>query len=123
MHFGAVGPAIEFIRAGRLRALAVGTAERIPALPNVPTMRESGYPDFVINEFQGILAPAATPPAIVEYLGQEIVAVLRTDDIKQKFDQQGAQIVASTPEEFAAFIRDESEKWTRIAKEAGIQPQ
>jgi len=123
MHFGPLGSAIEFIRGGRLKALAVGTAERAPALPDVPTMVESGYPDFVISEFQAVFVPAGTPPEIVDKLNREIVAILETPEVVEHFEGQGAHIAATSSAEFAEYLRTEGPRWNQIAKDAGIEPQ
>ncbi|HWK33809.1 MAG TPA: tripartite tricarboxylate transporter substrate binding protein [Hyphomicrobium sp.] len=122
MHFANLGSSIQYIRGGQLRPLAVATAKRLPGFPDVPTMEESGFPDFLVNEFQGVLVPAATPPAIVARLNKEIVGILRTPEMQEKFESMGGQLVASSPAEFAAFIKSDSAKWTAVAKDAGIKP-
>ena len=93
------------IKAGKLRALAVTGATRSPQLPDVPTVMESGVPDYEAYVWMGLLAPKGTPPAIVERLNREVVAVLATDDVKNYMATAGIEIVGSTPAEFGAFFR------------------
>jgi tripartite-type tricarboxylate transporter receptor subunit TctC len=123
MHFAALGSASEFIRSGLMRPLAVAMPKRIPLLPNVPTMLEEGYPGFVINEFQAVMAPGGTSLDIVKRISEEVQAILREDEMKQRFDQMGGEIVASSPAEFAEYIKADSIKWSAVAKAAGVQPQ
>ena len=123
MHFGPVVSAIEFIRSGQLRALAVATEERLPVLPDVPTMKEEGFSDFVLGEFQGVVGPAGMPEEIVDKLYQTINEVMQAPEMREKFETQGGVIAASTPADFAEFIRTQSEKWNAIAVEAGVTPQ
>jgi tripartite-type tricarboxylate transporter receptor subunit TctC len=111
------------IDSGRLRALAVSGTKRIEALPNVPTVAEAGVPGYVSLQWYGLLAPADTPPAIVARLNLEAYKALKTDAIKQKLAADGADPVGSSPGAFATLIREELEKWTRVAQTANIEPQ
>jgi len=120
MHFANIGSAIEYVRAGRLRALAVATNERIPSLPDVPTMKECGFPNFQINEIQGILMPGKTPAAIVDKVSKELVTILRDPEMVKKFEAMGGQVVASTPEEFASFLKTSMLRWSEVARASGI---
>ena len=108
------------IRSGRLRPLAVNSPERLPLLPEVPTMREAGLPNFGANSWYGILAPAGVPPATLDRLSAESVRILRSDDMRGYLVQQGAYAVGNTREEFAAHIRAELAKWARVVKAAGL---
>jgi tripartite-type tricarboxylate transporter receptor subunit TctC len=109
------------VRAGKLRALAVTSLERLAILPDVPTVSESGFPGFHYVAWMGVVAPAATPPAIIERLNAELVKALRTSEARQWFESQGAVAVGDTPEQFAAFIRAEHARWGAIVREAGIR--
>lgn len=122
MHFANISSAIQFLHGGQLRALAVTTPGRLPGLPDVPTMQEAGFSDFLINEFQGILVPAGTPSDVVARLNKEIVELLRTPEMRERLESMGGQVVASSPAEFAAYIKNDSAKWRAVAQGAGIKP-
>lgn len=104
------------VKAGKIRALAVGGASRSSVMPEVPTIAESGYPGFDAQNWYGVYAPARTPPEIVARLNQEIVKVLHLPDVRERFDALGAEIVANTPGQHLAFLKAEMAKWDRIAK-------
>src|SRR5262245_45382304 len=110
-------------RSGRLRALAVTTATRTAALPEVPTVAESGLPGYEAVSWFGLMAPAGTPRETIARLHRETVAILRAADTREKFARDGAEVVASTPEEFDAFVRAEAVKWAKVVKAAGIKPE
>lgn len=114
-------PAMQFIRSGRLRALAVTGSERSPFVPEIPTCVESGVPGLVAVNWWGVLLPAGTPPAIVAQYHEALVKVLQTADVKQKFAELGVDAVSSTPEAFAAFMRAESAKYAKLIREANIR--
>jgi tripartite-type tricarboxylate transporter receptor subunit TctC len=109
------------IRAGKLRAVAVTSAQRAPALPNVPTIAESGLPGFEASSWFGILAPAGTPPAIVARINADVNQWLATADAKDKLLAQGAVAAGGTPGDFAAHIRAETEKWAKVVKISGAK--
>jgi tripartite-type tricarboxylate transporter receptor subunit TctC len=109
------------IEAGRLRPLAVASAARVPALPNVPTLEELGYPQVEADNWYGMFAPAKTPPAIIAKLHDVTVAALKSPDVHEKLGAQGAILVGGTPAEFAAFVHDEIAKWSKVVQEAGIK--
>ncbi|KQP41581.1 tripartite tricarboxylate transporter substrate binding protein [Pseudorhodoferax sp. Leaf274] len=111
--------AIQHVRAGKLRAIAVTTAKRSPELPNVPTIAEAGVPGYEATSWFGLFAPAGTPAPIVAQLNKAIVKVLNTPDVKQKIAAQGGDVVAETPEQFAAFIKAETAKWGKVVQESG----
>src|SRR5437016_1799528 len=118
--FVTLSSAISFIQAGKLKALGISTTQRIEALPQVPTMAESGYPDMVSSSWQGLFVPAGTPRPIVEKLHAALIATLNTPDIKQHFASGGVQVVTSkAPEDFAAFVSAELTRWGKVAKESG----
>ena len=109
--------ALPHIRSGRLKALAVTSLERAPALPNVPTIEEAAeLKGFDATSWFGLLAPAGTPREIVTKVHQDVVKVLSTPEMRERFIGQGAQPVGNTPEQFAAFIRSEIDKWTQVVK-------
>jgi tripartite-type tricarboxylate transporter receptor subunit TctC len=107
------------IKAGKLRALAVTGAHRSPLLPDVPTVMESGVPNYEAYVWMGLLAPKGTPPPIVERLNREVLAVLREDDVKRYMAGAGIEIVGSTPAEFGTFFRAEKELWANVIRETG----
>jgi tripartite-type tricarboxylate transporter receptor subunit TctC len=111
------------LKSGRVKALAVTTMKRAPLLPEVPTMDEAGFPGFEIGSWFGLLAPAGTPAPIVARLNAETVKVLARDDVRQTLGAQGLQLEPGTPEQFAAHIKSEIAKFTRIAHAAGIKAE
>src|SRR5882672_5373156 len=115
--------ALPHIKAGKLRALAVTSAKRSEGLPDVPTIAESGLPGYDSTQWYGVLAPAGTLPAIVARLHGEIVRALRAPEVMQRLAADGAEPVGSSPEEFAAFIRSEIDKWAKVARAAGIRAE
>lgn len=119
----AVPGAIPIVRAGKVRALAVLSERREPALPDVPTMKESGVDDFVVPIWYGILVPAGTPREIVNRLNSEIHKALASPDLKQRLANAGVEPLVSTPEHFAGFIRSEMVRYAKVIKDAGIKVQ
>jgi tripartite-type tricarboxylate transporter receptor subunit TctC len=119
----AVPGAIPIVRANKVRALAVLSEKREPALPEVPTMKESGVDDFVVPIWYGILAPAGTPREIVNRLNSEIHKALASADLKQRLANAGVEPMASTPEHFADFIKSEIVRYAKVIKDAGIKVQ
>ena len=111
------------IRAGRLRGLGVTTTARNSAAPEIPTVAEAGLPGFESVQWYGLLAPANTPRDIVGRLHGEMVKILQQPDVKQRFATDGADIVADTPDQFAAYIKSELTKWDKVARSAGIERQ
>jgi tripartite-type tricarboxylate transporter receptor subunit TctC len=108
------------IQSGRLRALAVGSAKRQALLPDVPTMQESGVPDFEVNSWYGVCAPAAVPVAILDKLNADIVSVLRQPEIEKRLTDLGIPPAPTTREEFDRFMRAEIARWAKVIKDAGI---
>ena len=121
MAFTTSVDSLAFVRAGRLRALAVTTLKRSPAMPDVPTMDEAGLKGYEVSNWNGIWAPVKTPREVVERLNRDIARSLQAPDVKERVAALGNQIVADTPEEFAAYIRRETDKWSKLVKEANIQ--
>jgi tripartite-type tricarboxylate transporter receptor subunit TctC len=114
-------PVVGQFKAGRIRALAITTPAPHPAWPGVPTMREAGFTDMDIELWTGLLAPAGTPPAIIRRLHEEVVRVLRSPDVRERFAALGVDPVGGTPEEFARVIAADTAKWTAVAKAANIK--
>ncbi len=122
--FGTMADVVEHVRAGKLRALAVTSARRIPILPDVPTMVEAGVPGYEATAWFGMLAPAGTPPDIVNKLNAEVNRVLKMPDVLARISQQGsAEIVGGSPEQFGDFIRAEVAKWAQVVKETGVKAE
>lgn len=119
--FATIPSVIGFVRAGRLRALAVTSKSRSAAVPEIPTVAESGFPEFEASSWFGLLGPADLPRDIVMKLQAEIVRALKIPEIRDKLIQQGADPVGSTPEEFAAYLRAETVKWAKVVKASGAK--
>ena len=111
------------IEAGRVRALAVSGPRRVAALPEVPPVAEAGVPNYVAMQWYGLLAPAGTSSAIIARVHAEAIKALRTAEMKERLAIDGAEAVGSSPAEFAMLIRNELEKWARVARSANIEPE
>jgi tripartite-type tricarboxylate transporter receptor subunit TctC len=109
------------VRAGKLRAIAVSTAKRSFALPQLPTVAESGLPGFEVSVWFSVLAPAATPRDIVQKLNAVLVKALQSPDVKQRLAEQGAEPVGNTPEQFATTIQRDLAKWAKVVKDANVK--
>jgi tripartite-type tricarboxylate transporter receptor subunit TctC len=115
-NFGTVVP---FIRAGKMKAIAVTSRERMPQLPNVPTLVESGLPTFDVTSWQALAAPKGTPREIIYKLYADIVKGFKAPDLIQRFSDQGFEIVLGTPEATTTFFKDEIDRWTKVVKASG----
>ncbi len=122
-NFPSVPTAMPYVKAGRLRGLGVTTIKRAQALPDVPSIAEAGLPGYEATQWFGLLAPAGTPRLIIDRLYQEAARALRTADMKERMTAEGLEVVGGTPEEFADYIKSETQKWTKVIKAAGIKPQ
>ena len=122
LAFESVPAALAHIRSGKLRALAVTTAQRLPMLPGVPTMAEADLSNFEVSSTFGVLAPAATPKAIIERLNGEIAKVTLVPEVKDRFLQQGAFAISTSSEEAARRIRSEIGMWATVIHQANIRP-
>ena len=120
MLFATIPSAIQHIQAGRLRGIAVSRAQRNPALPDVPTVAEAGVPGYEAIEWNGVMVPAGTPPAVVRRIHQSLSKVLAAPAMKERIVGVGAEVVGSSPEEFTAFIKSEFTAWAKVIKEVGI---
>ena len=123
MFFCNMLSAIPHIQSGRLRPLAVTSAKRSPATPQVPTVAESGYPDFETGTWFGFMAPSGVSRPILTRLHGEIVKALRRSDTREQLASQGATAIGSSPEELADYLKSETVKWSRVLKAAGVKLQ
>ena len=111
------------IKSGRVRPLAVSTAKRSGALPNIPTVAEAGVPGYEATNSVGVLAPAATPRDIIVKLSTEIVRILALPEIRERLLGLGAEPVGNSPEQFAAFLREDIARWAKVVRDAKIPLQ
>jgi tripartite-type tricarboxylate transporter receptor subunit TctC len=112
---------IGHVRAGKMKPLAVTTAQRSPQAPEIPTVAEAGVPGYEQTAWFGVLAPAGTPREIIGRLNGEIIRVLNSPDVKERFGKQGVEVRTSTPEQFSTFLRSEVDRWGKVIREAGIK--
>ena len=119
--FAGMLPIQSVLRAGRVRALAVTSLQRVSSLPDIPTIAETGVPGYDVATWYGVLAPAGTLRPIVNRLNREIVTILKTPEVRQKLQDDGAEVVAGTPEAFEKMMRAELEKWARVVKATGAR--
>jgi tripartite-type tricarboxylate transporter receptor subunit TctC len=122
LYFGNVPTVIRHVRAGKLRGLATTGPKRSPAAPDLPTVAET-VPGFEVSPWWGLSAPAGTPPAILKRLHKETIRALHDPDVRKTLENLGAEILGTTPEAYAAFIKAEIDKWGKVIKAAGIKPQ
>jgi tripartite-type tricarboxylate transporter receptor subunit TctC len=118
VNASAVAP---FAKSGKMRALAVSTPERAEVLPDVPTVREAGYPEIESTNWSGLVVPAATPPSAISRLNAELVSALRNAEIQEKLKTYGMSPAPGTPEQFAALLQSESARYAKVVREAGIK--
>jgi len=121
--FSGFSAAMPHIKSGKVRALAVTGAKRSPALPEVPTIAEQGFPGVEATAWYGVLAPAGTPKPIVTRLHGEIVKILKQSDVTERLGALGFEIVGGTPEQLGAYIRSEIKKWEKVVKASGAKPE
>lgn len=122
MLFTTTISAAPHIKAGKLRAVALTSAKRQASMPDVPTIAET-IPGYRAEAFQGMVAPAGVPQAIVNKLAAEVARIVKLPEVSQRFQLDGAEAVGSTPKEFAAFLRTEMQKWSKVIKDAGIKAE
>lgn len=121
LSFLSMGSVFSQVRAGKLRALAVASAERVKMAPEVPTMIESGVPGYVVTQWHGMLAPRGTPQAVIERLHQEIARAAKRPEVVSRLALDGTEPVASTPRQFGAHLRSEQAQWAKVVEIAGIR--
>ena len=110
-----------YIKAGKVKALAITTAKRWPGAPDIPTMAEAGVPGYEVSAWFGLLAPAGTPQATIDALNRAAVAAIKTPEVEKLFYEQGAEPVGDTPEQFRQFLINEREKWNKLARANNIK--
>jgi tripartite-type tricarboxylate transporter receptor subunit TctC len=121
LEFGTVLSTMPIVRNGQLRALAVTTSTRSAAMPELPTLAESGVPGYHVSGWYAVLAPASTPRLVTELLNREIVSLLQAADVKERFAREGSTVVASTPAQLVSHLQSEIAKWQKLAQEANIR--
>jgi tripartite-type tricarboxylate transporter receptor subunit TctC len=123
MFIGAINSLLPLIHSGQLRALAASGNRRIKSMPQLPSMADAGLPEVDVNSGVGLVAPARTPPEIIQTLYREIVAITADEGYRRRMDKIGVEVVSWTPEQYAKFLREDYAKWGKVVKAAGIQPQ
>jgi tripartite-type tricarboxylate transporter receptor subunit TctC len=123
MNIGSAVQNVPHVRSGKLRALGVGGPHRLAALPDVPTFAEAGVPGAEATNWWGIVAPAGTPPAALGKLQGEIAAIVESPETQKRFQLEGADVLRMTPAEFGRHLEAETDKWTRVVKQAGIKAE
>ena len=123
IYFLSVPSAQELSATGRLRVLAVNSAKRLPQLPDAPTLVEAGVPGYKYDSWFGVMAPAGTPKPVLTKVSQDIAKALELPDVHEKLIAQGSVPAPTTPEQFDSIIKDDTERYTKILKDAGIEPQ
>jgi len=121
MMYGNATEIAPSVKSGKLRAIVVTSAERADVLPDVPTMREAGYPELEATNWSGLVVPAATPPAAIARLSAELMRALRSADVQDKFRSNGMSPAPTTPEQFGAFLQSESVRYAKVVREAGVK--
>lgn len=121
LNFASLPSALPLVKSGRLRAVAVTSAKRSPAVPELPTVAESGLPEFETAAWQGVFVPARTPQAIITRLNREIARIVNSPEIRERMMAEGAEPVGNTPQEFARYIEREIAKWARVVKATGMR--
>ena len=123
VYFAPIATALPFVKDRRLRGIAVGTAKRLPLLPELPTVAESGYPEYEASNWHGIAVPAKTPKEIVARLSGELLRILKLPDIRERLTAAGTEPAGNLPEEYAAAIKADLIKWAQVVKAAGIKAE
>jgi tripartite-type tricarboxylate transporter receptor subunit TctC len=123
LTFSSIPSILSHVQSGRVRSLGVGLAKRLPSLPDIPTIAESGLPGYEAYSWGGMVAPAKTPPAVVSRLNREIMAILKQPDVIEQLTREGTLPNPDSPERFAAYIKGDIEKWTGVVRNAGIKPE
>jgi tripartite-type tricarboxylate transporter receptor subunit TctC len=121
MAFGNISAVLPLVRDGKLRALAVTSARRYGAVPDLPTMIEAGFPGFDSTAWFGLMAPAGTPMDIIDRLHRESVRILALPEVRKRFDELGIEVIGNTPAEFAAVIAAETPQWAKVIRDAGVK--
>jgi len=123
MYFAPIPASLDLSTTKKVRAIAINSAMRVPQLPDVPTIAEAAVPDYKYDSWFGVLAPAATPKPILNKVSQDIATVLKMPDVADKLIKQGSIPVSNTPEQFSLILKNDTERYTKLLKDAGIEPQ
>ena len=123
LYFAPMPSALTLVKSGKIKALAVTSRKRSPVLPELPSMAEAGIPNYDESTWNGLLAPARTPPAMIRKLNNELGELLKMPAVRERFTAEGAEPVATSPEAFAAIISSEVKKWAAVIREAGIRTE
>jgi tripartite-type tricarboxylate transporter receptor subunit TctC len=123
LMFDAMPVMVEQVKAGKVAALAVTSAQRSPAVPEVPTTAQAGVPDFEVVQYFGLFAPPNTPPAIAKRLRDEVARAVALPDVRAALDKQGMEPRGTEPEQWSDYIKVELDRWGKLIKEAGIKPE
>jgi tripartite-type tricarboxylate transporter receptor subunit TctC len=121
VYMSSIQPALPMLKAGRVRALGVTSASRMPTLPDVPTIAETGLPGYEVTNWYGVMVPAGVPKDIVSKLHGDLAKVMRSPEVQQRFAAEGGDATPNSPEDFAAFIRKEIAKWAIAVKASGAK--
>ncbi len=121
MLYSSIPSVLPHVRQGQLNAIAIGSARRIPSLPEIPTIAESGVPGYEAYSWVGMIAPAGTPREVITRLHREIADILKQKDVAEKLNGQGALPVGDTPEQFATYIKAEIDKWGAVVRSSNIK--
>ena len=123
LMFDNISNVAQHVKSGKLKAIAVTTPAPSPHAPGVPTVIEAGVPGYEVGVWFGFAAPAGTPKPIIDKLNAEINKILQMPDVKEKFAAQGVDVIGSTPEQFAAHLQEQSAKWGKVVRDAGVTPE
>ena len=118
-----VPPLAPHVQAGKLRAIAAGSEKRLAMFPQVPTIAESGYPQYEVTTWYGPLVPAKTPREVILRINGELNKSLQRPDVRERLAAEGAEPLGSTPEQFGAYIQKEIDRWARVIREAKVQAE
>jgi tripartite-type tricarboxylate transporter receptor subunit TctC len=121
VYMSSIQPAMPMLKAGRVRALGVTGSTRIATLPDVPTIAETGLPGYEVTNWYGVMAPAGLPKDILTKLHADLVKAMKQPDVQQRFAAEGGDATPNTPEQFAAFIKNEITKWGKAVRESGAK--
>ncbi|MDP1535769.1 MAG: tripartite tricarboxylate transporter substrate binding protein [Burkholderiales bacterium] len=119
--FPSIISVLPHVKSGKLRALAVSSAQRSTSLPDIPSLQETGIPGFDVSQWYGLFAPAGTPRPVIDRIHREVAEILKTADMQKRMAGDGADAVGSTPAQFAAYVKDESARWAEVIKKSGIK--
>jgi len=121
LFFSSIPPALSHVESGKLRAVAVSTRSRVPSLPDVPTIAESGVPDFDVSGWFAFFVPTGTPRPVIDKIAEAVNSTVKDPQISKQFSSQGIVVSVMTPEQLGSFVQQESKKYAQITKEAGVK--